>query len=53
MLLTIYPLSLWMVAGFMTVVRFLGYLDLRIRHEGWETELLLRAEASRLAGRST
>lgn len=51
MLLTVYPLSLWIVAGFMTVVRFLSYLDLRIRHEGWETELLLRAEATRLAGR--
>lgn len=53
MLLTVYPISLWIVAGFMTVVRFLGYLDLRIRHEGWETELLLRAEAARLAGRIT
>jgi hypothetical protein len=51
MLLTVYPLSLWIVAGFMTVVRFLSYLDLRIRHEGWETELLLRAEAARMAGR--
>lgn len=51
MLLFIYPLSLWIVAGFLTVVRFLSYLDLRIRHEGWETELLLRAEAVRLAGR--
>jgi hypothetical protein len=51
MLLTIYPLSLWIVAGFMTVVRFLSYLDVRIRHEGWETELLLRAEAARIAGR--
>jgi hypothetical protein len=51
MLLTVYPLSLWIVAGFLTVVRFLSYLDLRIRHEGWETELLLRAEAARMAGR--
>jgi len=51
MLLTVYPLSLWIVAWFMAVVRFLSYLDLRIRHEGWETELLLRAEATRLAGR--
>ena len=31
------------------VVRFLSYLDLRIRHEGWEVELLMRAEALRLA----
>ena len=51
MLVTIYPLSLWIVAGFMTVVRFLSYLDLRIRHEGWEVELLLRAEASRMLSR--
>lgn len=51
MLLTVYPLSLWVVAWFMAIVRFLRYLDLRIRHEGWETELLLRAEATRLAGR--
>ena len=51
MLLTAYPLSLWIVAGFMTVARFLSYLDLRIRHEGWEVELLLRAEASRMMSR--
>lgn len=51
MLKTVYPASLWIVAGFMTVVRFLSYLDLRIRHEGWEVELLLRAEAARLMNR--
>ena len=51
MLLTIFPLSMWIVAGFMTVARFLSYLDLRIRHEGWEVELLLRAEATRMASR--
>jgi hypothetical protein len=51
MLVTAYPLSLWIVAGFMTVARFLSYLDLRIRHEGWEVELLLRAEANRIASR--
>jgi hypothetical protein len=38
-----YPLALWLVVGYFTVVRFLGYLDLRIRREGWEVELLLRA----------
>ncbi len=42
-------LSLWLVAGFSAVVRFLTYLDLRIRQEGWEVELRMRAEASRLA----
>ncbi|MBI1249506.1 hypothetical protein GC197_16900 [bacterium] len=43
-----YPFALWLVVAFMTVVRFLCYLDLRIRREGWEVELILRAEASRL-----
>jgi hypothetical protein len=43
------PVALWMVAAFFTVVRFLSYLDRRIRSEGWEIELVLRAEAERLA----
>ncbi|MFZ5831049.1 MAG: hypothetical protein ACOY3P_13240 [Planctomycetota bacterium] len=43
------PLSLWLTVGFFAVVRFLSYLDLRIRREGWEVELLLRAEGARLA----
>jgi hypothetical protein len=43
------PLSIWLVAGYMTVFRFLSYLDLRIRQEGWEVELRLRAEAGRLS----
>lgn len=42
-----YPLALWLVVAFFTVVRFLGYLDLRIRREGWEVELLMRAEQAR------
>jgi hypothetical protein len=42
------PLCLWIVIGVITVVRYLGYLDLRIRREGWEVELLMRAEAARL-----
>jgi hypothetical protein len=44
-----YPLALWTVAAWLTVLRFLGYLDLRIRREGWEVELLMRAEATRWA----
>jgi hypothetical protein len=44
-------LSMWSVVGFLTVVRFLAYIDLRIRHEGWEVELRMRAEGSRLTGR--
>lgn len=47
----LFPLSLWVVAAYVAVVRYLEYLDLRIRHEGWEVELLMRAEALRLAGR--
>ena len=44
------PLAAWLVVGYFAVVRFLCYLDLRIRREGWEVELLLRAEGAR-AGR--
>lgn len=40
--------SLWLVVGFMSVVRFLFYIDLRIRQEGWAVELRMRAEAQRL-----
>lgn len=43
------PLALWLVIGFFAVVRYLCYLDLRIRREGWEVELKMRAEAVRLA----
>lgn len=46
-----FPLGLWITVGFISVVRFLNYLDLRIRHEGWEVELRLRAEAVRLASK--
>ncbi|HEX5103434.1 MAG TPA: hypothetical protein VFV87_06465 [Pirellulaceae bacterium] len=46
-----FPLCIWLIVAFMSVVRFLSYLDLRIRHEGWEVELLMRAEAMRLAAR--
>jgi len=41
--------ALWIVVGFFTVVRFLCYLDLRIRREGWEVDLRMRAEATRLS----
>jgi hypothetical protein len=43
----LYAAALWCVAAYFTVVRFLGYLDLRIRREGWEVELLMRAELDR------
>lgn len=42
------PLALWLVVGYFAVVRFLSYLDLRIRREGWEVELAMRAEQARL-----
>jgi len=45
--------SLWLVVALFTVVRFLSYLDVRIRREGWEVELIMRAESQRLAGPET
>lgn len=42
------PLSLWTVGLFLSVFRFLSYLDNRIRLEGWEIENRLKAEAARL-----
>ena len=47
------PLATWLVLGYLAVVRFLSYLDLRIRGEGWEVELQMRAEAGRLARQLT
>ncbi len=44
----LWPVSLWLVAGLLSVVRFLSYIDMRIRQEGWEVELKIRAEALRL-----
>lgn len=42
------PLSLWILVAYIAVFRFLSYLDLRIRLEGWEVELKIRAEANRM-----
>lgn len=42
------PIAMWLVAGVFSVTRFLSYIDVRIRQEGWEVELRLRAEALRL-----
>jgi hypothetical protein len=44
----LFPLTLWIVALWSTVVRFLSYLDARTRLEGWELELRLRAEGDRI-----
>ena len=43
----LYPVAIWLVVAYFAVVRFLAYLDLRIRSEGWEVELLMRAELDR------
>lgn len=47
------PAAIWIVVQFFSVVRFLSYLDLRIRREGWEVELQLRAEAARMVRQPT
>ena len=46
------PLACWLAAGFTTIARFLSYMDLRIRQEGWEIELKLRAEAAKYLEKS-
>lgn len=38
----------WSAAAFAAVVRFLAYIDLRTRHEGWEIGLALQRAAQRL-----
>ena len=48
-LLVYWPVALWLTAAYLAVVRFLAYLDLRMRREGWEMTLVLRAEAARMA----
>lgn len=42
------PLAMWLGGIYATVFRFLSYLDARIRLEGWEVELQLKAERARL-----
>ena len=44
------PACMWVVSGYFSVVRFLSYLDLRIRREGWEVELVVRAAAAQIPG---
>lgn len=43
-----FPLVLWMMALWETVIRFLLYLNTRIRLEGWEVYLRLNAELQRM-----
>ena len=44
-----FQVVLWLVVTYFTAARFLTYLDQRIRIEGWEVELLLRAQRDHLA----
>ncbi|WP_417749078.1 hypothetical protein [Rosistilla oblonga] len=44
------PVAMWIVAGYSVLFRFLCYLDNRIRLEGWDVELGLRAEVQRQFG---
>ena len=41
-------ISGWLVAGFFAVVRFLMYIDIRIRQEGWAVQLKFMTENSLL-----
>lgn len=43
-------IAIWLAAAFAAVVRFLAYIDLRTRHEGWEIGLALSRAARRLEG---
>ena len=40
--------SLWIIAGYAAIVRFLSYIDIRIRQEGWAVELRIRAQGQLL-----
>lgn len=44
-----WQLSLWLVTAIVAVNRFLSYIDLRIRTEGWAVRLRLMAEERRVA----
>lgn len=43
-------LGIWITVGFFGVVRFLGYIDQRIRLEGWEIELRFRTLGAAMEG---
>ncbi|MEM8912766.1 MAG: hypothetical protein AAGC97_13450 [Planctomycetota bacterium] len=49
-LVLFYPLALWLGGSLSVIIRLLGYLDTRIRLEGWEVDLAIRAEAIRQFG---
>lgn len=52
-LIVLYPTALWIVGGLSVVVRMIAYLDTRIRLEGWDVELAVRAEAIRQFGQES
>jgi hypothetical protein len=41
-------MACWLILIFLAVVRFLAYIDLRTRREGWEIDLAIKREARRL-----
>jgi hypothetical protein len=43
-----FQIPMWLVIAFFAIVRFLAYIDQRIRLEGWEVELRLRSVAQAL-----
>lgn len=43
------PIACWTIAIWMTIIRFLLYMNTRIQTEGWEVELKFKAEGDRLA----
>jgi len=49
-LLVLVPAAAWLISGLTVLIRLLNYLDTRIRLEGWEVELAIRAEAIRQFG---
>ncbi len=50
--LVLFPLALWAAGALSILIRFLSYLDTRIRLEGWEIQLAVRAEAIRQFGQT-
>jgi hypothetical protein len=47
-----FPIIMWVVVTWGTIIRFLLYMNSRIRTEGWEIELRLKAESHRLEGQT-
>jgi hypothetical protein len=43
-----FELAAWVAVVFLVVLRFVTYLDCRIRREGWDVELKLRGRAAEL-----